>query len=237
MKRIRTAISFALMGTLSGVLTAPVTSNAEWVQNPIGVPRAPGCDPGYSWQKLSVRYQCATPPPTCAYGFASGPAWTGTAWSYSCNAPPPPSCPSGYYQAVAPSWNGSAWVGQQCLPNAPVQPPPLGVPCDGYPTPGYTPTRAYTWIDATADYGSGATNWAIIRQNSGVPANAMPYWASYDTGNGYSINWAGPAYPTCSGSGNYYRAVCWVDPGTNSVIRISMGAAYVMPQNGCGLQH
>lgn len=119
MKRIRTGISLALLATLSSVLTAPVTSNAEWVQNPIGVPRAPGCDPGYSWQKLGVRYQCATPQPTCAYGFASGPVWTGTAWSYSCNIPPPPACPSGTNQTAAPSWNGAAWVGQQCQPSAP----------------------------------------------------------------------------------------------------------------------
>jgi hypothetical protein len=88
MKRLRTAISLTVLATLSGMLTAPVTSNAEWVQNPIGIPRAPGCEPGYSWQKLGVRYQCATPPPSCSTGFASGPAWNGNSWSYTCNSAP-----------------------------------------------------------------------------------------------------------------------------------------------------
>lgn len=112
MKRFKTAISLTLMATLGGTLTAPTPSNGEWVQNPIGVPRAPGCDPGYSWQKLGVRYQCVTPPPSCAYGFASGPGWNGSSWVYSCNAPPPPppapTCQYGY--ASGPLWNGSTWL-------------------------------------------------------------------------------------------------------------------------------
>lgn len=65
-------------------------ADAADVYQPIGVPVAPGCNAGYSWQKLGVRYQCATPPPSCQYGFASGPAWNGSGWIYSCNAPPPP---------------------------------------------------------------------------------------------------------------------------------------------------
>jgi hypothetical protein len=135
MKRLRTAISLTLLATLGGALTAPTSSKAEWVQNPMGVPRAPGCDPGYSWQKVGVRYQCVTPQPSCAYGFASGPAWNGSTWVYSCNAPPPPppppTCPSGYDQIVAPSWNGSAWVGQICQPHSPTpdNPPNLKAIC------------------------------------------------------------------------------------------------------------
>ncbi|VXC82289.1 conserved exported hypothetical protein [Burkholderia sp. 8Y] len=128
MKRFITAISLTLLATLGGTLAAPTPSNAEWVQNGIGVPRAPGCDPGYSWQRMAVRYQCATPQPSCAYGFASGPAWNGSTWVYSCNAPPPPppppTCQTGYSQAAAPSWNGSAWVGQVCTPNGQQVPPP-----------------------------------------------------------------------------------------------------------------
>jgi hypothetical protein len=27
---------------------------------------------------------------TCQYGFLSGPTWTGSSWTYSCNPPPPP---------------------------------------------------------------------------------------------------------------------------------------------------
>ncbi|BBQ02723.1 hypothetical protein BSFA1_78510 (plasmid) [Burkholderia sp. SFA1] len=117
--RRKAAVSLAVLGALVAMLTAPLRTSAEWVQNPIGVPRAPGCNPGYSWQKLGVRYQCATPQPNCAYGFASGPVWTGTAWSYSCNVPPPPACPSGTTQTAAPSWNGAAWVGQNCQPANP----------------------------------------------------------------------------------------------------------------------
>ncbi len=102
-------------------------ADAADVYQPIGVPNTPGCNAGYSWQKIGVRYQCVTPQPSCAYGFASGPAWNGSTWVYSCNAPPPPppppSCPSGTYQAAAPSWNGAAWVGQVCQPAAPTPTP------------------------------------------------------------------------------------------------------------------
>jgi hypothetical protein len=63
------------------------------VYQPIGVPTAPGCNPGYSWQKAGVRYQCMTPPPTCQYGFISAPVWNGSSWNYACALPPPPPPP------------------------------------------------------------------------------------------------------------------------------------------------
>jgi hypothetical protein len=81
---------------MSAVLLGPTLSvNAQYVQNAIGIPIAPGCGPGESWTKNGARYQCETPQPSCAYGFASGPVWTGSSWSFSCNAPPaPPQQPS-----------------------------------------------------------------------------------------------------------------------------------------------
>jgi hypothetical protein len=76
--------------TIATALAVSSISAAQVVQNPLGVPRAPGCDPGYSWNKSGNRYQCMTPPPSCQYGFSSGPVWSGTSWTYACNAPPPP---------------------------------------------------------------------------------------------------------------------------------------------------
>jgi hypothetical protein len=183
------------------------------VYQPLGVPLAPGCNAGYSWQKIGVRYQCVTPQPTCQYGFVAAPVWNGSAWSYSCNAPP--------YQ-----------------PDNPIVPvnPPTGNPCQSYATPGYTPNRAYQWVDATASPG-GNVNWPLARKTYGVPANAEPYWAEYDLSKGYSIYWSGPAYPTCLGSQSYYTAICWVDPDSNSVIQMAFIATNSIPQNGCGSQH
>jgi hypothetical protein len=76
---------------LGAALLAAATiqpTNAQWVQYSLTTPQAPNCPPGYSWTKSGPRYQCMTPPPSCQYGFASGPAWTGSTWAYSCNSPP-----------------------------------------------------------------------------------------------------------------------------------------------------
>jgi hypothetical protein len=78
----------------TALLGPTVSVNAQYVQNAIGIPIAPGCGPGESWTKNGVRYQCETPQPSCQYGFASGPLWTGSSWSFSCNGPPPPSQPT-----------------------------------------------------------------------------------------------------------------------------------------------
>lgn len=77
------AVGIALLGPTLSV-------NAQYVQNAIGIPTAPGCGPGESWTKNGARYQCETPQPSCTYGFASGPVWTGSSWSFVCNAPPTP---------------------------------------------------------------------------------------------------------------------------------------------------
>jgi hypothetical protein len=230
------AIGFACTALAAAcVISIGVDAEAADVYQPIGVPLAPGCVSGYSWQKIGVRYQCVTPQPTCQYGYASNPVWNGSAWSYSCNAPPPPTCQYGY--ASNPVWNGSAWS-YSCNPPPPPPPPPSNpgpTSCASTPNPGYTPQQSYAWVDATT-YPNGA-NWPAVRQAQGVPANAEPYWAVYDLARGYSVYWSGPDYQTCSGGSNYYTAICWVDPSSGSVIKKLFGAISSIPQNGCGLQH
>lgn len=82
-------IAGAVLAVACAVLVGSGADAAD-VYQPIVVPTAPGCSAGYSWQKAGVRYQCMTPPPSCQYGFSSGPVWTGSSWSYACNPPPPP---------------------------------------------------------------------------------------------------------------------------------------------------
>jgi hypothetical protein len=86
MKTTKWMTSLAVGAALLGPV---LCANAQYVQIPIGIPIAPGCGPGESWTKDGVRYRCETPQPSCQYGFASGPVWTGSSWSFSCNAPPP----------------------------------------------------------------------------------------------------------------------------------------------------
>jgi hypothetical protein len=83
----------AIVGAALLLVASVQPSSAQWIQNPLTTPLAPNCPAGYSWTKNGVRYQCETPQPSCTYGFASGPVWTGSAWSYSCNSPPPPPPP------------------------------------------------------------------------------------------------------------------------------------------------
>jgi len=85
---MKTTKWMALLAVGTALLSETLGVNAQYVQNAIATPVAPGCGPGESWTKDGVRYQCETPRPSCAYGFASGPVWTGSAWSFSCNAPP-----------------------------------------------------------------------------------------------------------------------------------------------------
>lgn len=197
----------AALAAVCSVAAAPVAIAAD-VNHPIATPLAPGCNAGYSWQKIGVRYQCVTPEPTCQYGFASTPVWNGGAWNYACALPPPPP-----------------------------PPPPTEDSCESYPKPGYTPQRGYQWVDASNNPGGGSTNWPVVRQSAGVPANAVPYWALYDVSKGWSIYWTGPSYATCSGSGSNYTTICWVNPDNNSVYKMSWGQSSTIPQNGCGLQH
>lgn len=192
-------------------------AEAADVYLPIGVPIAPGCNAGYSWQKIGVRYQCVTPQPSCAYGFASGPSWNGSTWVYSCNVPPPPppppACPSGSEQQVAPSWNGSAWVGQVCRPTATQLPPP-GSQCaaraqqDGITLSPENVSRRHTYNS----YAGPATSYYY-------DSSAGPYWEV----GGYS--------------GNSWTVVCsfviatanWVPAANNPYVR-----AINQPYDGAG---
>jgi hypothetical protein len=75
-------------GAIAFGLSAISNADAQWFQNPQVTPNVPGCAPGTSWVKNGVRYECESAAPSCQFGFASGPVWTGTSWSYSCNGPP-----------------------------------------------------------------------------------------------------------------------------------------------------
>jgi len=119
----------------TALLGAALSVHAQYVQNAIAIPIAPGCAAGESWTKNGVRYQCESPPPSCQYGFASGPAWTGSSWRYSCNAPPvvtpptnpesPPNNPTTELAscgaAIRSAQAGQAWAGNflsvQFIPN------------------------------------------------------------------------------------------------------------------------
>ena len=90
---MKTTKWMASLAVGAAMLGPTLSVNAQYVQNTIAVPIAPGCGPGEGWTKNGARYQCETPQPSCAYGFASGPVWIGSSWSFSCNAPPPPSQP------------------------------------------------------------------------------------------------------------------------------------------------
>lgn len=219
--KIRTGLTVCLVAALSAPVVMPQVAQAQWVQIPLGVPRAPGCDAGYSWQKIGVRYQCVTPQPSCAYGFASGPAWNGSTWVYSCNAPPPPpppppppSCPSGTYQAAAPSWNGAAWVGQVCFPNGQQRPPGPQTQCaaraqqDGITLPPENVSRRHSFNS----YAGPATSYYY-------DLSTGPYWEV----GGYS--------------GNSWTVICsfvnatgdWVPAANNPYVR-----AINEPYDGAG---
>jgi len=93
---MKTKIWLGSLAVGASLLGSALDVNAQYVQNAVAIPLAPGCPAGESWTKNGARYECETPQPTCANGFASGPVWTGSSWSYSCNAPPaPPQPPQG----------------------------------------------------------------------------------------------------------------------------------------------
>jgi hypothetical protein len=50
----RACVALALFASATSV-------NAQWYQNPINPPIAPGCTPGTSWTKSGLRYVCLAP--------------------------------------------------------------------------------------------------------------------------------------------------------------------------------
>lgn len=56
-------------------ISAPSWNGSEWVGQVCRMPQQPG-------------------PTACEYGFASGPTWTGSAWTWTCNAAPTVTCES-----------------------------------------------------------------------------------------------------------------------------------------------
>jgi hypothetical protein len=204
------AVGTALLGPTLNV-------NAQYVQNAIGIPTAPGCGPGESWTKNGARYQCQTPQPSCAYGFASGPVWTGSSWSFVCNAPPPP----------PPS------VG------IPVGTPESQVCAGALATidPWGTPDAAYMhWLSdlvaGMALFGSlvGPVNGTASATFNAVFAQQNQTGISWTTGNVPNV--AG-IYDLWWGTDGYGGvAFCWVQPGTTNVV----GLYYILmtPQNANG---
>jgi len=96
MSNMKTKIWLGSLAVGAALLGSALDVNAQYVQRAVGIPLAPGCPAGESWTKNGARYECETPQPSCSYGFASGPVWTGSSWSYSCNSPPaPPTSPTG----------------------------------------------------------------------------------------------------------------------------------------------
>ena len=100
------------------------------VYQPLGVPLAPGCNAGYSWQKIGVPVSVRDATTDLSVWLCSCSCVEWERMVVLCNAPP--------YQ-----------------PDNPIVPvnPPTGNPCQSYATPGYTPNRAYQWVDATASPG------------------------------------------------------------------------------------
>ena len=60
------------------------------------------------WRAVSVRDATTH---LCSMALLAGPAWNGSAWSYSCNAPPPPDVPKRVHQPVR--HRGTVGVGRQ----------------------------------------------------------------------------------------------------------------------------
>lgn len=166
-------------------------ASAQWVQNALTTPQAPTCPPGYSWTKSGPRYQCMTPPPSCQYGFASGPVWTGSAWAYSCNSPPPP--PSN--PVTTPPSSPLTTPQQMCAARAAGQGITLGANDRTFTRSGYT-QRYYdnslgpVWTDWNGNQGNSWQVTCLINESTSTwaPNNENPFTVA-------------PNYPTCSGCG------------------------------------
>ena len=186
MNTFRLTIIAALIGCGLHSLTAA----AQTTDLGLRVPTVPNCPAGYSWTKSGPRYQCMTPPPSCQYGFASGPVWTGSAWAYSCNAPPPPPPPT---QSPPPTPNPTPQ--QMCATRAAGQGITLGPNDQTFTRSGYT-QRYYdnsigpVWTDWNGNQGNGWQVTCLINESTSTwaPNNMNPFIVQ-------------PNYPQCSGCG------------------------------------
>lgn len=214
MKTTKLIASLAV-GTV--LLGATLSVNAQYVQNTIAMPTAPGCGPGESWTKNGARYLCETPQPSCAYGFASGPVWTGSSWSFVCNAPPPPP-PSGGIPAGTPE--------SQVCDAALATIDPWGTP----------DTAFFHW---SSDLAAGMALWGALvgpvvgtvsatfntvfaeQNQTGISA---VYGTVPNVGGTYDLWWGTDGY---GGVG-----FCWIQPGTTNLA----GMYYILmtPQNANG---
>jgi hypothetical protein len=184
----------AILGAALLAAASIQPSNAQWVQNSLTTPQAPNCPPGYSWTKSGPRYQCMTPPPSCQYGFASGPVWTGSAWAFSCNSPPPPPpAPPPPTQSPPPTPNPTPQ--QMCATAAAGQGITLGPNDQTFTRSGYT-QRYYdnsigpVWTDWNGNQGNSWQVTCLINESTSTwaPKNMNPFIVS-------------PNYPTCAGCG------------------------------------
>jgi hypothetical protein len=175
---------------LAGAALTLLASNvdAQYVQNALAVPIAPGCSAGESWTKNGVRYQCETPQPSCANGFASGPVWSGSAWIYTCNAPPPPPTPP----SVTPPRSGGPTLDDLCAARA----AQLGFPSLGPDGPvigqQYNTIFQHNYYQATGPlYNDGidppTTSWTVTctftASGAWVPDSDNPFVAQPNTNN------------------------------------------------------
>lgn len=180
----------ASMVVVATVLAPTVPAEAQWVQNPIVMPIAPGCGPGESWTKNGPRYVCESPVPSCAFGFASGPVWTGTAWSFACNAPPPP--PPGTTGGGSPQ----PTIADVCAQRAAQQ----GITAMGPVTIGTRGDdgRPLTELDYQQAFGPTFTNfdgtmgnsWQVVcifdtATGDWAPANTNPFSVTQNNDNGF----------------------------------------------------
>lgn len=203
------AVGTALVGPTLSV-------NAQYVQNAITTPIAPGCGPGESWTKNGARYQCETPQPSCQYGFASGPVWTGSSWSFSCNAPPPPVQPT-------PATGGNTQtVTRQDEENA----------C----------TAAYTAFWRKAPIGGASamtgpyTGSGLNQFNNSVAAIAAT--GVYLSTAAPEVQTGNPGTPANSNDMFIFQngAYCWLQPGTTNVTGLAL-LTWCSPNGGsvqCG---
>ncbi|WP_430227662.1 hypothetical protein [Paraburkholderia tropica] len=151
--------------------------------------------------------------------------------NFLCTAiPPAPTCPTGENEVSAPYWDSTTnqWVGIVCQNPTQTLDVLAASNCQAQ-TGGYSAKYNYAWTRASNFQSSNGVNWNYYFQLYGLPSNTVPYWAIYDSQNGYSTYWIGPPYPNGGQSagasnlcwmpgGKEYTAVCFVNPTTGAAV-------------------